>query len=153
MTARRPFPTVLGAGTLLACLAFAPVHASGEERPDPPAAIDASSLRHKVLCGYQGWFRCPGDPAAEGWQHWSRNAAKLTPETVTFEMWPDTSEYSADEKYAAPGFTGPDGKPAYLFSSVHPKTVKRHFQWMQQYGIDGVFVQRFLVSLGQPSLN
>src|SRR5262245_44142619 len=36
--------------------------------------IDTSTLRHKVLCGYQGWFRCPGDPARAGWRHWSREA-------------------------------------------------------------------------------
>ena len=66
-------------------------------------------------------------------------------------MWPDTSEFAADEKYPAPGFTHPDGTPAHLFSSAHPKTVERHFEWMQQYGIDGVFVQRFLVELGKPS--
>jgi len=26
------------------------------------AEIDAMTIRHKVLCGYQGWFRCPDDP-------------------------------------------------------------------------------------------
>jgi hypothetical protein len=115
------------------------------------ADIDATTLHQKVLCGYQGWFRCPGDPADEGWKHWSRNPKKITTETVTFEMWPDLTEFTAPEKYAAPGFTYPDGKPAHLFSSAHPKTVERHFQWMQQYGIDGVFVQRFLVQLANPS--
>src|SRR5262249_36059527 len=103
------------------------------------------------LCGYQGWFRCPGDPAGEGWRHWSRSPRRITPDTLTFEMWPDTSELTDEEKYPAPGFTGPDGKPAYLFSSAHPKTVERHFRWMQQYGIDGVFLQRFLVDLKSPS--
>ena len=48
--------------------------------------VDASTLNGKVLFGYQGWFRCPGDPSGAGWLHWSRKAAKLTPDTVTFEM-------------------------------------------------------------------
>lgn len=118
-----------------------------------PGPIDASTLRHKVICGYQGWFRCPGDLANHGWRHWSRNASRIAPDTLTFEMWPDTTELSGDERYAAPGFTFPDGKPASLFSSAHPKTVARHFAWMQQYGIDGVFLQRFLVELGDRSLD
>jgi hypothetical protein len=116
-------------------------------------AIDAKTLRHKVLCGYQGWFRCPGDPANEGWRHWSRNARRIGPDTLTFEMWPDMSECGEDEKYAAPGFSYPDGKTAQLFSSAHPQTVARHFKWMEQYGIDGVFLQRFLVELGDPSFD
>src|SRR5215831_12001835 len=118
---------------------------------DSPAtrkpAIDATTLRHKVLCGYQGWFRCPGDPAGEGWKHWSRNSKKIAPDTLTFEMWPDLTDFNDDERYLAPGFTYPNGKPAQLFSSAHPRTVERHFRWMEQYGIDGVFVQRFLVEL------
>src|SRR5439155_622863 len=114
---------------LVAGMLFAPVPPTRSDRPAPqdrPPVIDATSLRHKVLCGYQGWFRCPGDPAGEGWRHWSRNSKKITPDSLTFEMWPDTSEYTAEEKYAAPGFTLPDGKPAHLFSSSHPKTVERH---------------------------
>jgi len=46
--------------------------------------VDATSLRGKVMCGYQGWFRCPGDAANLGWVHWSRNARRLTPGTLTF---------------------------------------------------------------------
>ena len=141
--------TLVGAAALAVATMLIPARMPGAE---PPASvIDATTLRHKVLCGYQGWFRCSGDPAEEGWRHWSRRQATMAPDTVSFEMWPDTSEYTAAEKYPAPGFTYPDGKPAYLFSSAHPKTVERHFQWMAQYGIDGVFVQRFLVDLGSPS--
>jgi hypothetical protein len=142
----------VGAGVLAATLMLAPA-APSRALPVPPAApaVDATTLRHKVLCGYQGWFRCPGDPAGEGWHHWSRNPARIAPNTLAFEMWPDTTECGADELYPAPGFTHPDGTPAHLFSSAHPKTVERHFRWMEQYGIDGAFVQRFLVELGRPS--
>jgi hypothetical protein len=141
----------VGAAFLAAALLFALVRTPSSARPAAPV-VDAATLRHKVLCGYQGWFRCPGDPAGEGWRHWSRSSKRLTPETVTFEMWPDLSEYTAEEKHEVPGFTHPDGKPAHLFSSAHPKTVERHFRWMREYGIDGVFVQRFLVELGRPSM-
>jgi hypothetical protein len=113
--------------------------------------VDATTLHHKVLCGYQGWFRCPGDDANQGWIHWGRNRGRLTPDNLSVEMWPDLTGFDADEKYPAPGFTYPDGTPAALFSSVNAKTVHRHFQWMRQYGIDGVFLQRFLVELRSPA--
>lgn len=138
-----------------ALLAGAAISAAGPSAADEPgpAAVDVTTLHRKVMCGYQGWFRCPGDPSGEGWRHWSRSGSRIAPGTLTFEMWPDLSEYSDDEKYPAPGFTNPDGSPAALFSSANPKTVRRHFEWMRQYGIDGAFVQRFLVELRNPSLD
>jgi hypothetical protein len=99
------------------------------------------------MCGYQGWFRCPGDPSKEGWVHWSRNSKRLAPNTLTFEMWPDMSEYSAAERFAAPGFTHKGGKSAYLFSSDNAATVLRHFAWMRDHDIDGAFLQHFVVDL------
>jgi hypothetical protein len=100
-----------------------------------------------VLCGYQGWFRCPGDDAKEGWIHWSRDSQRITPDTLTFEMWPDMTEYPTEERFAAPGFTSADGQQAYLFSSEQPATVQLHFEWMRKYGIDGVWLQHFVVDL------
>lgn len=142
----------IGSGLVVALCVTAPACFLRYDEPTTKKkSIDATTLRHKVLCGYQGWFRCPGDSADEGWRHWSRNTKKIAADTVTVEMWPDLTEFDDKEKYAAPGFTFPDGKPASLFSSAHPKTVQRHFKWMEQYGIDGVFVQRFLVNLANPS--
>jgi hypothetical protein len=124
------------------CLSQAPA-------PEP----DPSTLNGKVICGYQGWFRCPGDPSGEGWRHWSRHADRITPRSLTVDMWPDLSEYEASEKYPAPGFHYPDGTPAHLLSSVNARTVDRHFDWMKHYGIDGVFLQRFLVNIGTRSFD
>jgi hypothetical protein len=115
--------------------------------------VDAATLHHRVLCGYQGWFRCPGDGTGEGWLHWSRDPNKLNADSVTVEMWPDMSEYRENERYRVPGWSGPDNEPAYLFSSTNQRTVERHFDWMQEYAIDGVFVQRFLVKLRKPSFD
>ncbi len=111
--------------------------------------VDATTLHKKVLCGYQGWFRCPGDGGSQ-WIHWSRSSSTIASNTLTFEMWPEMSEYT--NQYPAPGFTYPDGSQAYLFSSQDQQTVDRHFDWMLDYGIDGVFVQRFVVGVaGHPT--
>src|SRR3954464_10550548 len=96
-----------------------------------PTRPDAGTLRGKVMCGYQGWFRCPGDASGQGWVHWSRDSKRITPETLTFEMWPEMSEYAPGGRYPAPGFTYPDGRPAELFSSEDAGTVLRHFEWMR----------------------
>ena len=121
----------------LSFLALLSIHAAD--------TVDASSLRGKVLCGYQGWFRCPGDAQNAGWIHWSRDGKRIAPETLTFEMWPDLTDFPDVERFTAPGFSGPDGRPAQLFSSDNAATVRRHFEWMRDYGIDGVWLQHFLV--------
>ena len=109
--------------------------------------VPADSVRGKVMCGYQGWFRCPGDAAGRSWVHWSRDGGRIAADTLTFELWPDMAEYGAAERFPAPGFTYPDGRQAELFSSDNPATVLRHFEWMRDYGIDGAWLQRFVVGL------
>ena len=109
--------------------------------------IDASTLEGRVMCGYQAWFRCPGDVFDFGWYHWSRNPNEINPNTLTFELWSDVSFYPKSELFAAPGFTHPDGSQAYLFSSDSPVIIKRHFELLRDYGIDGVWLQRFVVGL------
>ena len=102
---------------------------------------DPSTLTGKIMSGYQGWFRTPDDGANRGWVHYGRN---FGPEHyVHIEMFPDMSEMDDDEKYAT-GFKYEDGSTAYVFSSRNRKTVARHFQWMEEYGIDGIFLQRFI---------
>ncbi|HEY5914698.1 MAG TPA: glycoside hydrolase family 71/99-like protein [Verrucomicrobiae bacterium] len=112
--------------------------------------VDSSTLHRKVLCGYQGWFRCPGDGGSQ-WVHWSRSGSTIVSNTLTFEMWPDMSEYT--NRYAAGSFTYPGGGQAYLFSSRDQQTVDRHFDWMQEFGIDGVFLSRFVTGVSSRPTN
>jgi hypothetical protein len=110
--------------------------------PLPHTTVDAASMEHKLMMGYQGWFACPGDGSPiNGWLHWFRNNIPDA-DGLRVDMWPDASELSPAERCPT-NMTYPDGQPAYLYSAYNPTTVMRHFQWMSQYGIDGVFVQRF----------
>jgi hypothetical protein len=138
----------LAIALLLSAPAFSVPGPTGDQ-----GAVNASTLNGRVLCGYQGWFRCPGDPAGQGWRHWSREGDRIAPSTLTFDLWPDMSELDDDERYPAPGFTTRDGQPATLFSSANPRTVGRHFDWMRAHGIDGVLLQRFLVNADDPSFD
>jgi hypothetical protein len=111
--------------------------------------VDASTLAGKVMCGYQGWFNAGGDGAERGWVHWTKSRAPLAPGNARIDLWPDVSEFGADERFAT-GFKHPDGRAAEVFSSFKQATVLRHFQWMRDYGIDGAFVQRFIADLRDP---
>jgi hypothetical protein len=108
--------------------------------------VDPATLSGKVMCGYQGWFNGEGDGAKRGYNHWARGGAQPGPGRVTVDLWPDLAELDAKERFPT-GFVHADGKRAEVFSSYLRPTVVRHFQWMQEHGIDGVFVQRFIASL------
>jgi hypothetical protein len=102
--------------------------------------VDNSSIYNKVMCGYQGWFLAKGDGYEPGFVHWG--GVDRTPPRASVDLWPDLSEYDEDETFPT-NFRYPDGTRARVFSSAVLKTVNRHFEWMAEYGIDGVFVQRF----------
>lgn len=112
------------------------------------AGVDRSTLAGKVMCGYQGWFTAPGDGSGRGWRHYPAKG-QFKPGFCCIDLWPDTTELDADERFPTP-FRHKDGSTAYVFSSHRGKTVLHHFRWMQEYGIDGIFVQRFGVETLHP---
>jgi hypothetical protein len=109
-----------------------------------------TSYKGLVMAGYQGWFNTAEDKAGRGWNHYA-NKGKFEPGTCKIDIWPAVSEYQ--KRYKTP-FVDKDGNPALLFSSYDSSTVDLHFKWMQEYGLDGVFIQRFVSNLKKPvSLN
>jgi len=95
------------------------------------------SYKGLIMAGYQGWFRAAGDGTK------TTRYAYGNEERSGIDMWPDVSEYQ--KTYETP-FKLANGQPARFFSSADKSTVDTHFKWMQQYGIDGVFLQRFFGS-------
>ena len=115
------------------------------------APVDASSMLGKMVVGYQGWFRTPNDDDDFNWAHWTRSWGNMAAGLISEDFWPQMDEFTAAERHAATGYTYPDGSQAELFSSDNARTVLRHFQWMEAYGIDGAGVQRFTNGLNSPS--
>eukprot|EP00547_Thalassionema_nitzschioides_P010926 CAMPEP_0194261432 /NCGR_PEP_ID=MMETSP0158-20130606/46023_1 /TAXON_ID=33649 /ORGANISM="Thalassionema nitzschioides, Strain L26-B" /LENGTH=1700 /DNA_ID=CAMNT_0039001553 /DNA_START=243 /DNA_END=5342 /DNA_ORIENTATION=+ len=107
--------------------------------------VKAESLTDKVMTGYQGWFHAKGDGGWNRWNHWSDHNTIPSKDSVSVDMWPDVSELDPDELFPT-GFTFPNGTVASLYSASNSQTVERHCRWMQNYGIDGLFLQRFIGS-------
>jgi hypothetical protein len=120
---------------------------AGPDRAD----IEATTLDGKVLCGYQGWFNTPCDGTAFGFTHWGQGLDRPEGGRFTVDMWPDVSEYDPADLCEVPGLTMPDGSPARLYSAFRKGTVLLHTKWMRQYGIDGVFVSRFIGEAASPT--
>ena len=87
------------------------------------------SYKGLVMAGYQGWFKAP----ANGVMYPDEKQVRI-------DMWPDVSEY---EKTYPTGLKLSDGTTARFFSSTDKSTIDLHFKWMKEYGVDGVFMQRF----------
>ncbi|MBL9186224.1 MAG: hypothetical protein JNK23_01970 [Opitutaceae bacterium] len=113
-----------------------------------PPRVDSSTLTGKVMVGYQGWFNAEGDGAKRGYNHWTRGGARPAPGNVRVDMWPDLTDFPAAERFPT-DLMHADGSRAEVFSSYLRPTVVRHFAWMQEHGIDGVFLQRFINSLSR----
>ncbi len=102
-----------------------------------------NSVVGKVFCGYQAWFNCKGDGSPrDTWAHWGGNPP--SPGNLTFEVYPDVTDYAPSSLFQS-GFSAlADGQPAKLFSSYRENVIDVHGAWMEKYGIDGVALQRFL---------
>ncbi len=99
------------------------------------------SYKGLVMCGYQGWFTTPTDGANMGWGHYATRKGEFQPGACTIDFWPEMDEYEI--QYETP-FKYADGTTATLYSPHDPSSVDLHFKWMQESGIDGVFMQRFV---------
>jgi hypothetical protein len=113
--------------------------------PSETAQNAKHHIRGKVFVGYQGWFRCPGDGSPDNaWSHWSKGTPSA--DTISIDLYPDLRELNQKSLCPVQGMTI-QGKQAYLFSSYPFETVRKHFEWMRTYHIDGAFAQRFINSI------
>ena len=110
----------------------------------------SNTLAGKVICGYQGWFNCYGDGSpVNSWRHWAGGGLHSENKLpgvgyLTFEAYPDVTEYKKESLFSTGFDPLGSGHAAQLFSSNKSGAIDLHFSWMQQYGIDGVALQRFL---------
>mgnify|MGYP003556354177 CR=1 FL=1 len=122
-----------------------------DPRADVPIHVDGepyTTYKGLVMAGYQGWFGTPGDGCSHAdhwnteWYHYRENDM-FKPGVLrnSIDMWPDMTEYEV--RYDT-DFRFADGSVAQVFSSYDESTVLLHFKWLKEYGIDGVWMQRFV---------
>ena len=113
--------------------------------PDSSAYLTYKNLS---MAGYQGWFSAEGDGSGQSWVHYAKNGT-FAPGSCVIDFWPDMRETSAAEQFVTPFMKG--NEHAAVYSPYISATVNRHFQWMDQYGVDGAFMQRFVVDIMNPT--
>ncbi|MEJ7559685.1 MAG: glycoside hydrolase family 71/99-like protein [Pedobacter sp.] len=127
--------------TLLSVLVFSSAGSIAQLRHSKTAKF--KSYKGLVMAGYQGWHNAPEDGAGRGWYHYT-NKGKFEPGNTNVDLWPETTEYK--KVYKTP-FLNSDGSPAFLQSAHDASTSDVHFRWMKEYGLDGVFMQRFVTEI------
>lgn len=143
----------IGIILLLSCARNSNGTEPGPEPPEPPVeeiVYDETGCLYTsydklVMAGYQGWFAAEGDASERGWYHLQNGSCGgFFPGCSTVDFWPDMKEYTKTYKTA---FKYPDGSDVYMYSPYDEETIDLHFKWMKDYGIDGVFMQRFVVEI------
>jgi len=106
------------------------------------------SYKGLVMAGYQGWHTTPEDGAGRGWGHYLQRGV-FGPGNIKIDLWPETKEYK--QVYKTP-FVHADSSIAYLPSDHDASTADTRFKWMKEYGVDGVFMQRFIGNVRQDGI-
>lgn len=114
------------------------------------AASTYSEFAGKSVAGYQLWFAAGN--ATSGWVHWSGNTPPAANKTHV-EIYPDVSEYAETDLVQTALANLGNGTVSKLFTSSSKTVIDKHFQWMKEYGIDGVAVQRFIGNIGGTIIN
>jgi len=109
-----------------------------------------NGLSGKLIVGYQGWFGCPNDyEGNKDWQHWFVRGVR--PDHMRVDLLPSVRlldpQDLCDTGLSRAGKAG----TVRLFSSQNPNVVNTHFRWMQDAGIDGAAIQRFIFTLPDPA--
>ena len=120
---------------------------------EPVPVVSASSYSEftgKSVAGYQVWFGAGN--ATSGWVHWNSNTPPSANKTHV-EIYPDVSEYAETDLVQTALANLGNGTLSKLFTSSNKTVIDKHFQWMKQYGIDGVAVQRFIGNIGGAIIN
>jgi hypothetical protein len=100
-----------------------------------------------IICGYQGWFTWPDDGAPiNKWKHWFSSDIDPSVSNLAVDMYPSMDEYDPSDLKES-NMLMKDGTKAKFFSAARPNVVLKHFQWMRDYGIAGVFQMRFMENL------
>lgn len=105
------------------------------------SSISYDSYDGLVMAGYQGWFSSPAEGSRYAMGYYSANGS------YNVDMLPDVTEYL--ETYPIPGQMA-DGSEPMVYSSADYSTIDLHFRWMKEYGLDGVFMQRFMWDIDGP---
>lgn len=99
-----------------------------------------TSYKGLLMAGYQGWHDTPTDGANRGWGHYLQRGV-FGPGNIKIDLWPALDEYP--KMYPTP-FKMADSTVAVLPSDNDYSTTDVRFRWMKEYGVDGVFMQRFI---------
>jgi hypothetical protein len=121
---------------LMVLIWFLDGEAQAQAEAEP--AHEKVELLGRLFCGYQGWFTTPSDGADLGWTHYGFEREG----EAHIDLWPDVRELGVDERFETP-LKLANGEAAEVYSASHPRTIGRHFEWLREHGIDGVFLQRF----------
>jgi hypothetical protein len=104
--------------------------------------VDNTTLNCKYMFGYQGWQRAQGDGCNSGWTHWIRSGSIPDGTNMTVDIFPDLTEFTSSELFST-NMHYSNGNVVGLYSTCNETTIMRHFKWMKDYQVDGVWVQRF----------
>ncbi len=120
---------------LFALLLVTAVKAAAATRATTAAVDAAGGLDGLVLFGLQCWFGT--DTAfSYGWNHWSRDGQGAPDaNSLIVDFLVNTAEFSQ---------TYPTPMGANLYSCADGSSVETQVRWLQDYNLDGFFLQRFV---------